>query len=119
MTQETVDFILPANTHTLAFLQLSLQDKLRAIELGTKFLQQGNHLQHAWNNEQWVTKQDILRAQYDKKIAIFETRIAAEKNKQNQLIENHKSTLETTRITMKTEIESIYRSKCEDLKRKV
>ena len=44
MTQETVDFILPANTHTLAFLQLSLQDKLRAIELGTKFLQQGNHI---------------------------------------------------------------------------
>ena len=119
MTQETVDFILPANTHTLAFLQLSLQDKLRAIELGTKFLQQGHHLQHAWNNEQWVTKMDILRAQYDEKIAIFETRISAERNKQNQLIENHRTTLETTRITMKTEIESIYRSKCEDLKRKV
>ena len=119
MTQETVDFILPANTHTLAFLQLSLQDKLRAVELGTKFLQQGNHLQHTWNNEQWVTKLDTLRAKYDEKIAACERRLSDEKNKQHQLIENHQSTLETTRITMKTEIESIYRSKCEDLKEKV
>ena len=53
---ENVSFMLPANKTVLSFLQLKTVDKIKSIELGMKFLQQGANQIQCWNNEEWNLK---------------------------------------------------------------
>ena len=117
--QETVDFILPANPVSLAFLQLSLQDKLHSIDLGMKFLKSGNQQQQLWNNEQWVAKLNAQKEEQEKKMQILQQQLEIQKQKQLRLVTEHQSTLEDTRKSIKEHVEVLYRSEVEELKHKL
>ena len=117
--QETVDFILPANPVSLAFLQLSLQDKLHSIDLGMKFLKSGNQQQQLWNNEQWVAKLNAQKEEQEKKMQILQQQLEIQKQKQLRLVTEHQSTLEDTRKSIKEHVEVFYRSEVEELKQKL
>jgi len=117
--QETVDFILPANPVSLAFLQLSLQDKLHSIDLGMKFLKSGNQQQQLWNNEQWVAKLNAQKEEQEKKMQILQQQLEIQKQKQLRLVTEHQSTLEDTRKSIKEHVEVLYRSEVEELKQKL
>ena len=119
ISQETVDFILPANSISLAFLQLSLQDKLHVIELGIKFLKSGKHQQQLWNNAEWLAKLNTQKEEQEKEIQLLQQQLDFEQIKQQQLIIEQQSTLEITRKSIKEHIDVLYRSEIEDLKQKL
>ena len=114
-TQEYLDFILPANSVTLAFLKLSGPEKLQAIELGTKFLKTGHQQLQLWNNDQWVAKLATQAEEKDLCLANTRKQLEEEHAANRDLQERHKTALEAIRRQLKEEISTLYRSECEQL----
>ncbi len=52
---------LPTNDATTAFSALADCDKIKVIELGTKFLALGNNQLQYWSNDEWEMKIKSLK----------------------------------------------------------
>ena len=122
---ENIDFTLPYKDFVINFIKLSQNDKLKVVQLGLKCLNTVNMQTQLWNNEEWESKMNSLKAENKRlKESIKKNKIEkgieieriVEKNKEESEVyyKNLKTRLETK---YKNEIDSL-ESKIEDLRQK-
>ena len=90
---ENITFSLPANKVVLSFLQLKIADKIKSMELGMKFLQQGNHQMQCWNNEEWTTKLEREREIHKQEVIKYKQELESSKQQLYEINEEHKTEL--------------------------
>ena len=90
---ENISFILPANKTVLSFLQLKTSDKIKSIELGMKFLQQGMNQIQCWNNEEWNLKLEREKERNNKEIIKYRQELDLCKQELDIINEKHKNKL--------------------------
>ena len=100
---ENISFSLPANKTVLSFLQLKLADKIKSIELGMKFLQQGNQQMQCWNNEEWTSKLERERETNKQEIIKHKQELALSKQQLYEINNKHKTELDKLGIDILTE----------------
>lgn len=107
---ENISFSLPANKTVLSFLQLKLADKIKSIELGMKFLQQGNHQMQCWNNEEWTSKLERERETNKQEIIKHKQELALSKQQLYEINNKHKTELTESKaqIIQQTQTEHEY-----------
>ena len=90
LSSEEISFSLPANKTVLSFLQMKRKDQLKSIDLGMKFINMGNHEIQAWNNEEWMNKQQQISDSYEEKINNYRELLKNQQNSMEMLKDQHK-----------------------------
>ena len=67
-----IECLLPDDPKTIAFLRLTDRDRMRAIDLGMRFLSSGNDQLQFWNSEAWEKKLILVRERKDKELAVLQ-----------------------------------------------
>jgi hypothetical protein len=93
--ENTIDFSLPHTNESLNFIKLSLDDKLKAISLGMKFLNMGNQQIQIWENSQWESRIETIKSQKQDIIDAMQEKVHLAENKMKKLIQNQKNEMDT------------------------
>jgi len=115
LSSEEISFSLPANKTVLSFLQMKRKDQLKSIELGMKFINMGNHEIQAWNNEEWMNKQQQISDTYEEKINNYRELLKNQQNSMEMLKDQHKKDKETLRNSIKDNISLQYQDSIDKL----
>ncbi len=116
LSSEEISFSLPANKTVLSFLQMKRKDQLKSIDLGMKFINMGNHEIQAWNNEEWMNKQQQISDTYEEKINNYRELLKNQQNSMEMLKDQHKKDKETLRNSIKDNISLQYQDSIQELK---
>ena len=117
--QEYLEFALPADPISLAFIKLSRQDKLRAIELGMKFLRTGTQQLQLWNNEEWVAKLEKQREEHQKGDEDLRRQIREGQAREKRSIAEHQVAIDDMRKVLEVRIHGLYEQEVQTLREKV
>ena len=116
LSSEEISFSLPANKTVLSFLQMKRKDQLKSIDLGMKFINMGNHEIQAWNNEEWMNKQQQISDSYEEKINNYRELLKNQQNSMEMLKDQHKKDKEALRYSIKDNISLQYQDSIQELK---
>ena len=114
--ENTIDFSLPHTNESLNFIKLSLDDKLKAISLGMKFLNMGNQQIQIWENSQWESRIEIIKSQKQDIIDAMQEKVHLVENKIKKLILNQKNEMDTIIEGVRNRSDSKYISEITSLK---
>ena len=115
LSSEEISFSLPANKTVLSFLQMKRKDQLKSIDLGMKFINMGNHEIQAWNNEEWMNKQQQISDSYEEKINNYRELLKNQQNSMEMLKDQHKKDKEALRFSIKDNISLQYQDSIDKL----
>ena len=115
---ENIDFTLPYKDFVINFIKLSQNDKLK-VAVGTKCLNTVNMQTQLWNNEEWESKMNSLKAENKRlKESIKKNKI--EKGIEiERIVEKNKEENEVHYKNLKTRLETKYKNEIENLEGKI
>jgi len=110
-----IDFSLPHTPETLKFIKLTQTDKLKAVVLGMKFLSLGNQQLQLWDNTQWETRIESIKAQKQQTIDTLQEKLYDSEKRTRKIIQKHKDEVDTVIEGVRNRTESKFLSEIASL----
>jgi len=119
MDDSNVECSLPPSDQSFAFISLSLQDRLKVVELGMKLLETGNRQLQYWNDEEWEVKMTAVTSEKDTIIKRLRTDLKAQKKECENVVSKQAETNRTLAVQIRGETQALYNNEVLELRGKV
>ena len=114
-----IECVLPHCAVSLSFLKLSRRDKLKAIDLGMKFLAMGDSQLQYWNNEQWEGKMASMRERHGEALGALRSELRVAKERQLKVVADHKAAVQLLVSQVEARTTARYEGEVSDLRRRL